>query len=263
MKLDLHCHTKEGSLDGQIPLKKYALHLKKMGFDGMLITDHNSYRAYRYFCSHRSEPEFDNFTVLKGIEYDTCDAGHILVIMPEHVRLPILELRGLPVRLLVDIVHSFHGILGPAHPFGQKYLSLANCSYYKRHPEILECFDFVETFNACESPASNRKAAALAKKYALPEIGGSDAHKIKCAGLAYTDMEAEIATESDFIQAILNNTPTSGAGTYYHGTTREHLGPAYNLLLWCYWLYNKCCNFRCSFRRRMEVKAWKKGLRRL
>ena len=31
--------------------------------------------------------------MLKGIEYDTIDAGHILVIMPENVKLKILELR--------------------------------------------------------------------------------------------------------------------------------------------------------------------------
>lgn len=34
--------------------------------------------------------------VLKGVEYDTCDCGHILVIMPFGVKLKILELRGLP-----------------------------------------------------------------------------------------------------------------------------------------------------------------------
>ena len=47
---------------------------------------------------------FKDFVVLKGIEYDTIDAGHILVIMPENVKLLILECRGLPVKMLQDIV---------------------------------------------------------------------------------------------------------------------------------------------------------------
>ncbi|MCD8217809.1 MAG: PHP domain-containing protein, partial [Clostridiales bacterium] len=104
MRFDMHCHTKEGSPDGKITLKEYVQRLKELGYDGMMVTDHNSYKAYRYYLRNKQDPVFDNFTILKGIEYDTCDAGHILVVMPESVRLPILELRGLPVRLLIEIV---------------------------------------------------------------------------------------------------------------------------------------------------------------
>ena len=32
--------------------------------------------------------------MLKGIEYDTCDAGHIICIMPEGVKMRLLELKG-------------------------------------------------------------------------------------------------------------------------------------------------------------------------
>ena len=39
--------------------------------------------------------------VLKGIEYDTLDCGHMLVVMPVGVKLRILEMRGLPIALLV------------------------------------------------------------------------------------------------------------------------------------------------------------------
>ena len=35
--------------------------------------------------------------VLKGIEYDTNNAGHMLVVMPENVKLRILEMRGMPL----------------------------------------------------------------------------------------------------------------------------------------------------------------------
>ena len=116
MKFDMHCHTKEGSPDGKLPLLENIEILKRKGYQGMLITDHNSYRAYRYYQKLRQKP--DNFVVLKGIEYDTIDAGHILIIMPDNVKLPLLELRGLPVLLLIEIVHHYGGILGPAHPCG-------------------------------------------------------------------------------------------------------------------------------------------------
>ena len=37
MHFDLHCHTKEGSLDGKATLREYALLLKEKGYDGMLL----------------------------------------------------------------------------------------------------------------------------------------------------------------------------------------------------------------------------------
>ena len=94
MKLDMHCHTKEGSPDGKLALLENIALLKEKGYQGMLITDHNSYKAYRYYKKLADKP--DDFVVLKGIEYDTIDAGHMIIIMPTGAKLPILELGGLP-----------------------------------------------------------------------------------------------------------------------------------------------------------------------
>ncbi|MCD8365145.1 MAG: PHP domain-containing protein [Clostridiales bacterium] len=282
MRFDMHCHTKEGSPDGKIPLRDYVLRLKELGYDGMMITDHNSYKAYRHYLKIKDDPVFQNFTVLKGIEYDTCDAGHILVVMPENVRMPILELRGLPVRLLIEIVHTFHGILGPAHPTGEKYLSITNFKIYHRNPDILREFDFMEAYNSCISPEANRRAAALAEQYNLPGTGGSDAHKIDCVGLAFTDFAQPIHTETDLIRYFTVNSvpddavtktadgpalqlsgsslPNSGkcpvltcGGRHYSGTTRDHLGLAYDLLLKLYYVYSKAGNF--IKRSRLEVEV--------
>ena len=49
VKFDMHCHTKEGSIDGQVPIEETICLLKEKGYDGMLITDHNSYGAYRHW----------------------------------------------------------------------------------------------------------------------------------------------------------------------------------------------------------------------
>ena len=64
--------------------------------------------------------------------------------MPENVKLLILECRGLPVKMLQDIVHHHGGILGPAHPCGERHLSITRTRLYKKHPEIMENFDFLE-----------------------------------------------------------------------------------------------------------------------
>ena len=35
MKLDMHCHVREGSVDSRVSLDEYITTLKKKGFDGM------------------------------------------------------------------------------------------------------------------------------------------------------------------------------------------------------------------------------------
>ena len=57
MKFDMHCHTKEGSLDGKAPIEEMIGILKERGFDGMLISDHDSYNGYRAWKkAHGEQP---------------------------------------------------------------------------------------------------------------------------------------------------------------------------------------------------------------
>jgi len=238
MKIDMHCHTKEGSLDGKIPIEQYIALLKEKGIDGMLVSDHNSYNGYRYWKNHREEMPED-FVVLKGIEYDTIDAGHILVILPTGVKVPLLELRGMPVNLLIDIVHRHGGILGPAHPCGERFLSLTNNRRFRKQKTVLERFDFLETFNSCEPEESNEGARMLADAYGKPGLGGSDSHRFDCVGTAYTDFSSYIGTETDLIEYIRSGAPTMPGGSNYHGTTREKIGKMNSLLVFSFWFYNK------------------------
>ena len=71
MKLDMHCHVKEGSIDSKVSLDEYITLLKERGFDGMLITDHDTYKGYRHWKYQMQGKVHDDFVVLKGIEYDT------------------------------------------------------------------------------------------------------------------------------------------------------------------------------------------------
>ena len=42
MKIDMHCHVKEGSIDSRVGIEEYIEILKKKGFQGMVITDHDT-----------------------------------------------------------------------------------------------------------------------------------------------------------------------------------------------------------------------------
>lgn len=237
MKLDMHCHTREGSPDGKLSLVENIAILKEKGYQGMLISDHNTYKAYRYYKKLKNKPE--DFIVLKGIEYDTLNAGHILVIMPTGVNLPILELRGLPLLPLIEIVHFYGGILGPAHPCGERFLSICNTLRGRLSEHVYRRFDFVEGYNACEDADSNMRAMALAKKYGLPCFGGSDSHKEDCAGLGYTILQENISSETDLINYIRAGKKTMIGGRHYAYTTKAKLGRANNLLVYSFWVYNK------------------------
>ena len=245
MKLDMHCHTREGSPDGKLELLENIAILKQKGYQGMLITDHNSYKAYRYYKKLKEKP--DDFVVLKGIEYDTINAGHMLIIMPTGVNLPILELRGLPLILLIEIVHFYGGILGPAHPCGERFLSVCSTLRNKINETIYRKFDFVEGYNACEDADSNMRAMALAKKYNLPCFGGSDSHKKNCAGFGYTILQENIKNETELIQYIRAGKATLIGGRHYLHTTKAKLGKANNILVYSFWLYNK---FLALFRKK-------------
>lgn len=253
MKLDMHCHTKEGSLDGKITLRDTILLLREKGYHGMLITDHNSYKAYRYYKKNKMDKEFDDFIVLKGIEYDTIDAGHIIVVMPTGVNLPLLELRGLPVHLLIDIVHHLGGVLGPAHPCGEKYLSLMNTRRGKKSRGLIARFDFIETYNACEPVLSNKAARELAERFDKPGIGGSDSHREESTGFGYTLIEAEIKNETDLIRALRADVTVTSGGERYMFTTKEKIGKMNHVLVYSFWFYNRFLALFRSHKRNIEL----------
>lgn len=254
MKFDLHCHTKGGSIDSRIPLTRYIQLLKMQGFDGMLVTDHDSYRGYRQWRENQdAQQQINNFVVLKGIEYDTRDAGHFLVIMPENTELEVLQLRGMPVETLIEVVHRFGGILGPAHPFGGKSSSAMFFKKIRNHPQIFYEFDFVEGFNTCESAQANHIAQLVAKRYGKPCIGGSDSHIEKYVGMAYTEFDADIRSTDDLIDAIKAHRITDFGGKVREFTRKaKHKNAFY--AVWGFKVYNRSLGFLFTPVRRHRIR---------
>ena len=224
MKFDLHCHTREGSLDSKVSLLKYISKYKKLGYDGFMISDHNTYRGCKAFDEISSWPELEGFTVIRGLEYDTKDAGHVLIVMPDGVYLKLLKVRGMRLRKLVHLVHSCGGVLGLAHPFGAA--SSSAMGFTSMDYDLIEDLDFIEVFNRCESELSNYLARELAHKYGLPGTAGTDAHREEYLGMACTEIDAEITCNNDFIDAIKNDASFKASGTEREetrsGKAKEH-----------------------------------------
>lgn len=259
MKFDLHCHTKAGSIDAKVPLWRYIKLLKARGFDGMLVTDHDSYRGYRRWESSedsRSTKGSGDFVVLKGIEYDTKDAGHFLVIMPDGVHLPVLRLRGMSVSTLVKLVHQMGGVLGPAHPFGTRSSSAMFFKKIRQNPDICKSFDFIEGFNTCESALANHTAQQLAKRYNKPCTGGSDAHVEDYVGMAYTEIDethGKIRCNNDLIRAICQGRITACGGQVRPFTSKARHKNAF-YAVWGFKLYNRSLGLLFSPLRKLHIK---------
>lgn len=240
MKFDMHCHTKEGSIDAKVSVRDYITKLAKEGFDGMLVTDHNSYNGYREFQKiaqslHLEKP----FTVLKGIEYDTRDGGHVIAVLPDCINDAFLEIRGMTLVQLEKLVHGKGGILGLAHPYGPGFFAFTNTRFGKRHKEFLNKFDFVETFNACTRPWANMCADKLANHLKKTKTAGSDAHKPSVVGAAYTEFGQKILSNNDLIRAI-----KEGAVKSHGGIILKEMEKETNVVLQKsanagYWIYNK------------------------
>lgn len=210
MQFDLHCHTKEGSIDSKVSIPRYVEILKSKGFDGFLIADHNSYKGCHAWDRYKRHHHIKDFVAIRGVEYDTKDAGHVLVIMPDNLYLPILTIRGMKLKRLLKIVHRFGGILGPAHPYGVKSSSAMH--FRNMDKSLIERFDFIEVFNTCETSPSNKQARKLAEEYNLPTFAGSDAHEERYVGMAATNIDAKITCNNDFIHAVKARLPITASG---------------------------------------------------
>lgn len=236
MKFDLHCHTKEGSLDSKVSVREYADRFMALGYDGFMISDHNSYRGCRAWDEIRHDPKYENLTVIRGIEYDTKDAGHVLIIMPDDLYLPILRIRGMRCSKLIDLVHAYGGILGLAHPFGVS--SSSAMGFKLMNMDLMERFDFIETFNTCEFPESNANASILAQRYRLPTFAGSDSHVTDYIGMAATEISADIRCNNDLIQAVRSGASIEANGTE-RGITKKAMRKEHWTGIWGFKLYNR------------------------
>lgn len=257
MKFDMHCHTKEGSIDAKVSMESYVRRLIGLGYDGMLVTDHNSYKGYDRWNEIKKKMEHrtgKSFVVLKGIEYDTRDAGHMLVILPEKIHTRLLEIRGMRLKHLEKIVHELGGILGPAHPYGTGFFAFMRTRTGKLNEHFMHKFDFVESFNACSKPLQNKLSRRLARKYKKPEFGGSDAHREHVIGAAYTIIDKNIRNNDDLIDAIREEVHMFADGDWEDKVRKKQRKSIEQSAVIGYWIYNKVLAFANAFRR---ISAWR------
>lgn len=171
IKFDLHIHSKYSS-DSRSTLDTIIKSAKKVGLDGIAVTDHNSIDSWRYLKNKKSS----SLILVPGIEIST-DHGHIIALGVEE--------KVSPGKLDETIlsVEDKGGIVIAAHPY--RFWSGIGEKAVKENR-----WSALEGLNGRSGYLGNKRACKLADKMRLPVVGGSDSHRADTVGKSYTIVEA-------------------------------------------------------------------------
>ncbi|MBR9982243.1 MAG: PHP domain-containing protein [Desulfatitalea sp.] len=198
-RIDLHVHTTLGG-DSNIRPETVVAQARRVGLDGVCITEHHSYDLSQPFDEIAKA---EHYPIFRGFEYRAAE-GHLLIYGVRAGRGDFLP--GLPMQRIVEWVNRRGGAAIVAHPYqramigsplGDRVLQLTGLSG-------------IETLNGSLQPAENRLAQAAAAHMGLPGTGGSDAHGLHILGKAFTCFSEPVTSESHLVQALRE-------GRYSHG----------------------------------------------
>ena len=201
MIIDIHTHTYPTSVDSSLTPDRLVCEAKRIGLDGLCITDHDGFwepeeieelsRRYR-------------FPVFPGCEVTT-EEGHLLVY---GLREYIFGMhRAAFVRKLVD---EAGGVMVVAHPYRRVYIE-RNDTTPAEHAEMLqrarrnpvfEMVDAVEIRNGKGTERENAFSSEIAGALGLPGTGASDAHRIEDLGTFATEFQRPVLGLDDFIAEL-------------------------------------------------------------
>ncbi len=174
----MHVHT-HVSKDSIASAESMCRKLRKIGFAGLALTDHNSYAG---IPDMKRACKKYNLALIEGIEIYT-NYGELMVFFATE---PI-SLKNLEYEAICEDARSKDGLIVIPHPFDMKRKSRFILEYV--HPNMLKKYtDGVELYNArIISPKEPiKRALKLKNKLDLFETGGSDAHQPRELGNAYT-----------------------------------------------------------------------------
>ena len=180
---DLHVHS-HYSYDCKSNPKEILKIAKKKKLAGLAITDHNVTKF------HQKGYNSKELLIIPGIEIST-NKGHVIGLGISNT----IE-RKLSVKETIEKIINLGGYPIIPHPFDFTRKGIG------RELQNLKGIG-IETINgSCPLGWFNKKAKRWAEKNNLPETGGSDSHRLKDIGLAYTVFEDNIESTEELIEAI-------------------------------------------------------------
>lgn len=168
LKGDLHIHSKY-SFDSIMDPRKILKYCKKLDFDIVSITDHNSIKGS--LDAKKYEKEF-GIRVIIGEEVKT-DSGDIIGLNLND------ELKSRNWIEVIEEIKEQDGISIFPHPFRG----------HKNIEGIASKVDIIEVFNSRSTPNENQMSMELADKNNKPIFVGSDAHIYSEIGNTFMEFE--------------------------------------------------------------------------
>ena len=189
MIIDLHVHEKRNSDDSILSLEDAVIQARKLGLDGICITDHDNNRIRDFAKEYSKKVDFPIFV---GAEIYTEEGDFVVFGLKE------IPEETLTAQDLLHLVEEEGGVAIAAHPYRNTFRSLGDWSY------SLEGFWAVEAFNGTTHREKNRQAGHMAQIIEMPMVGASDAHRIEHLGRCATFFTTPVTSEEDLIRAIKN-----------------------------------------------------------
>lgn len=168
MLIDLHIHEKRNSPDSHQKLEDIVKVAKKLGLDGIAITDHDSMGIKEFADSYSKEVNFPIFT---GIEYFSLEGDIIAFGIEDYPR------ERVSAQEFVNYVHECGGVTFACHPFRSNNRGL------EKNLLTIENLTGVEVLNGNSTDKENEIALKYCEKLGFKQVGVSDAHKLDRVGV--------------------------------------------------------------------------------
>lgn len=180
-KYDLHIHTHYSPCSTNKPAGILA-RAKKIGLDGIAITDHNEIKGALEAKALNKDP---NFEVIIGEEVMTDQCEVLVYYVKEKIKPGKYE----------DVIKEIQkqgAICSIAHPFSGGGRAHVDSEFFEKLPrELLP--DAIETFNGrIIIPSANKRAKALAERLGLAQTGGSDGHLLFEIGTGLASFDGKL-----------------------------------------------------------------------
>ena len=187
MLFDTHVHTRISTCS-RLTVDDILANARRIGLDGVCITDHQSMEIRRYM---KEGVQKDGLVVIFGMEYATSDGDFLIFGSFEDIE------PGMSAKKLLSYVKNNNGAAIAAHPFraarpvNEEIIAQGHCR-------------IVESVNGRNRRRENRRIEKWRERYPLTECGGSDAHSLGELGRAGTVFTTPIYTRGDLVDALNN-----------------------------------------------------------
>lgn len=213
MLIDMHMHIWPTSTDSHMTLEDAVDQGKKLGLDGICITDHDSLDIRERAAEYSKKTGYPIFVGVEILTYQ----GDVVVFGLDEV-----PKRMLHVEELLDIVEGRGGAAIVAHPFRRNNRGLG-----EGIRGVHERLAGVEVLNGNTPIDLNIEADNLTRELEVGRVGASDAHRKHEVGRYATKFTVEITNVDELICELKdgNFVPATYENGSYHLNTGIRLKP--------------------------------------